>query len=369
MRSPTAAAPASPQRALSPLPRLHQLRDMHDDLTLDAELDLDLDEELRMMSFLRTPQNRIRTRSLTLLSPQYSLSPSSSPSALRNLSPPKHAPLLSHRSLPKHLSSPIPRSPAVLPPPLPALSPQRSPSPQRSASNLNSCSPHHQLSPRYSYTSQHSTSSAAGTAPHSPSGSAVHAAAAPTRMPPHAPRDADHAALQVRLSHMHLVAQPPGRFPGPTATLRSSAPTSLSAAMHRSNPLDSEGSGELVPEAAVRAPLSCQGLLRRGSSMHEAPAASVGTDACLPRSSSVGAWPPPSEQVSPQLWKQPRQAQHRPGVGAGQRELPGYESSDAEESGGESSDDCSMGTLTLTPALAAECSELVRALAAGQPQS
>lgn len=322
------------------------------------------------MSFLRTPQNRIRSRSLALLSPQYSLSPSSSPSALRNLSPPKHHALLSHRSLPKHLTSSIQRSPPINAPPLPPLSPQRSPSPQHTASRQNSFSPHFHHSPRYSYTSQHSTSPAAGTAPHSPCSTAIHTAAAPTRMPPPAPRDADHAAPQARLSHAHLVAQPPGRAPGPVASLRSSAPTSLSAALHRTHTLDSEGSGELTPEAAVRAPLSCQGLLRRGTSMHEEPAPSAATDACLPRSASVGTQRPPPEQASPQrLWKQTAEAQPGPALNGRQRQLPGYDSSDADESGGESSDECSMGTLTLTPALAAECSELVRALAAAQMQS
>lgn len=344
------------------MPRLHQLRDMHDDLTLDAELDLDLDEELRVMSFLRTPHSRVRTRSLALLSPQYSVSPASSPSALRHMSPPKQRALSGHRSLPLRLSSPV-RSP---PPRPPTISPQRSPSPQRTASRRNSFSTQGYLSPRYSLTSQLTGST--GTLPLSPSSSGViPPAAAPARMPAHVLRVADQAAPQLRLSHAHLVAQQPARAPAATAALRSSAPTSLSAATQRSHAMhavDSESSCELALDAAVRAPLSCQGLLPRSASATDAQpatAACAAADACLPcRASMDAATPAPPAHAS----KLQRDAL----PGGRQRDLPGYESSDAG-SGGESDDDCSMGTLTLTPALAAECSELVRALAAEQSRS
>lgn len=361
------------------MPRFNQLRDMHDDLTLDAELDLDLDEELRGMSFLRTSHSRIRTRSLSLLSPQYSMSPASSPSTLRNLSSPKQSPLIGHRSLPKSLGSPIARALPQFPPPQPTLSPQRSLSPQKTPlPRHNSLSPQCHLSPRHSFTSQLTSNSATGTLPHSPASSSrsgtmpVPVAAAPARMPCAVARATDLAALQTRLSPEHLSSHraAPGQDPAPT--LRSSAPTSLmTATTQRSLALhgtDSEASGELAPDTAVRAPLSCQGGLRRSTGPHEqaqASPAAAGIDVGLAWRPCNGASSPAQVSVAPVYPQLQRPPLPWTAAGAGQRHLPGYESSDAE-SNSESDDDCSMGTLTLTPALAAECSELVRALAAEQ---
>eukprot|EP00892_Ulva_mutabilis_P002421 jgi/Ulvmu1/1217/UM109_0015.1 len=376
--SPTGPPPSPKQRPLSPMPRFNQLRDMHDDLTLDAELDLDLDEELRGMSFLRTPRNHIRTRSLSLFSQQYSMSPATSPSALAKLSSQQQPPLPGHRSLPKSLSSPVAHAQPLFPPPQPTLSPQGSLSPQKSLSRRNSLPSQGHLSPRTSLTSQLTGTSATGTLPHSPASSSrsgampVPVAAAPARMPCPTARAAALEPLQPRLSHDSLSTQPaaPSQDSGPT--LRSSAPTSLmTATTQRSLALhgtDSDASGDLVPECAPRAPLSCQGAARRTNGQHDDAHASVaapGVDLAPAYRSSAPPVVTPVHATTPLVAPQ-LQRRLLPGVvGLRELQLPGCDSSDAD-SNSESDDDCSMATLTLTPALAAECSELVRALAAEQ---
>lgn len=343
------------------------------------------------MSFLRTPHSRLRMRSLSLISPQYSFSPSTSPSALRNLSPPKQPPLISQRSLPQSLSSPVARALPLFPPPQPTLSPQSSLSPQKGASQRNTLSPQCQLSPRHYFTSQLTSTSPAGTMPQSPASSALpHSpafsarsgtvplpnAAAPARMPGPAIGTADIPTLQTSLSTEHLSTEHLNTrhlaLAPDVLALRSSAPTSLmTATTQRSLALhgtDSDASGELPADSSLRAPLSCQGALRRGYGPHDdVQVSAMGTsvDAGPAQHLSPGASSPAQVSVAQLLPQLPGRSAPGAVVGLGQRQLPGYESSDAG-SNSESDDDCSMGTLTLTPALAAECSELVRALAAEQ---